>query len=118
MKISSKAYYDIVSKLGLPKAPRVDRGEKKPRKVAAIKVMQEKTEQLALPETIVIQEPVKEPAAQPVQEIMVNGIHLVFNGTYQPEMIIKQLLKFGALLEDETDDYYIELKLVQKAAAK
>jgi hypothetical protein len=43
-------------------------------------------------------------------------MHLVFNGTYQPETIVKQLLKFGALLEDETDDYYIELKLVQKAA--
>lgn len=109
MKLGNAAYYKLVADLGLPKAQRTNSGEKKPRKVAAIKVMQEQTEQLTMPEVQVQQ-------AAPVQEIIVNGLHLVFNGTYQPEAIIKQLLKFGALLEGETDDYYIEMKLVQKAA--
>jgi hypothetical protein len=107
MGIGNAAYYRIVADLGLPKAARTNKSEKKPRKVAAIKVMQEQTEQLTMPEVQV---------QQPVQEIIVNGMHLVFNGTYQPEMIIKQLLKFGALLEGETDDFYVELKLVQKSA--
>lgn len=110
MGLSNAAYYEIVGELGLPKAPKTFKGERKPRKkVAAIKVMQEASEQLSLPETIV-----QQPA--PIQEIIVNGMHLVFNGTYQPEAIVRQLLKFGSLLEGETDDYYIELKLVQKAA--
>lgn len=109
MQLGNAAYYKIVSDLGLPKAQRTNSGNTgKPRKATAIKVMQNQTEQLALPETVVQ----KQPAAQ---EIIVNGMHLVFNGTYKPEMIVKQLLKFGALLEDETDEYYIELKLVQKA---
>lgn len=109
MGIGNAAYYRIVADLGLPKAQRTPSGApRKPKKVAAIKVMQEQTEQLTMPEVQV--------QAAPVQEIIVNGMHLVFNGTYQPEMIIKQLLKFGALLEGETDDFYIEMKLVQKAA--
>lgn len=107
MGISLKTYYDIVAELGLPKAPRTNKGERKTKKVAAIKVIQEASPQ-PLPE--VVQQPA------PVQEIIVNGMHLVFNGTYQPEAIVRQLLKFGSLLEGETDDYYIELKLVQKAA--
>jgi hypothetical protein len=108
MGLGNATYYKIVAELGLPKATRTNKGERKPRKTTAIKVMQQQTEQFSLPETVV-----QQPAAQ---EIIVNGMHLVFNGTYQPESIIKQLLKFGALLEGETDDYYIELKLVQKAA--
>jgi len=107
MQVSNAAYYKIVAELGLPKATRVNTGERR-KKVAAVKVIQEASQNIKLPETVVVQ--------QPLQEIIVNGMHLVFNGTYQPETIVKQLLKFGALLEDETDDYYIELKLVQKAA--
>ena len=55
---------------------------------------------------------------EPVQEILVNGIHLGFNGTYSPEMIQKKLAKFELMLEDETDDFYIELKIVQKRKSK
>jgi hypothetical protein len=110
MGLGNAAYYKIVAELGLPKATRTNKGDRKERKkVAAVKVVQQEATQFSLPETVVQQ-------AQPVQEIIVNGMHLVFNGTYKPEMIVKQLLKFGALLEDEMDDYYIELKLVQKAA--
>lgn len=111
MGLTNANYYKLVGELGLPKAVRTKReGSTQPRKkVAAIKVMQTASEQLSLPETIV-----QQPA--PIQEIIVNGMHLVFNGTYQPEAIVRQLLKFGSLLEGETDDYYIELKLVQKAA--
>lgn len=107
MQVSNAAYYKIVADLGLPKATRVNTGERR-KKVAAVKVIQEASQNIKLPETVVVQ--------QPVQEIIVNGMHLVFNGTYQPEAIVRQLLKFGSLLEGETDDYYIELKLVQKAA--
>jgi transposase len=107
MRVGNAQYYKIVADLGLPKATRTNSDSKKqPRKVAAIKVIEQ--QQIQLPETVV--------QTTPVQEIIVDGMHLIFNGTYQPESIIKQLLKFGALLEGETDDFYIELKLVQKAA--
>jgi hypothetical protein len=110
MKTFNARFYKIVNDLGLPKAPRVNSDEpRKPRKAPVKKVVAiETAAQTLLPEKV-------EESAPVVQEIILNGLNLNFNGTYQPEQIIKQLLKFGALLEGEDDDFYIELKLMQKA---
>lgn len=113
MKTNSKRYYEIIKELNLPKAPRTKGGEKRTAKV--------KTEKKTAVAAIAIQSSLElEEQAQPapVQEIIVNGMHLTFNGTYSAEHIIKQFFKYGALLEDETDEYYIELKLVQKQPTK
>ena len=115
MGIHNNKFYKIVKELGLPKAPRVDRNP--PRKAKAIKVHETQTKAIAVESSpIRPQEPEAKP--EPVQEIVVNGIHLVFNGTYSPEVIQKKLAKFELMLEDETDDFYIELKLVQKQKSK
>jgi len=115
MGIHNNKYYKIVAELGLPKAPRINR--EAPRKAKAIKVQETQEKAVAVaPSPIKTPEPEAKP--EPVQEIIVNGIHLVFNGTYSPEVIQKKLAKFELMLEDETDDFYIELKLVQKQKSK
>lgn len=110
MGLSNTRYYFLVEKLGLPKATRTNSG---PRKATAKK-------------TIAIKEDIPAPTQQstanfiefkepaPVQEIIIDGLHLVYNGTFSPEQIVKQMLKFAALLEDENDEFHIELKLLQK----
>ena len=101
--------------MGLPKAPRVDR--KEPRKSQPIKVQGTSKKAIAVePSPITMLEPETKP--EPVQEVLVDGIHLVFSGTYSPELIQRKLGKFELMLEDETDDFYIELRLVQRQKSK
>lgn len=120
--IWNNKYYSLVAELELPKAPR-KRSE--PRKSKPIKVqeelkledssfkkLQEDYAALKMQNEMLLAE--KKELEAPIQEIMVDGLHLVFNGTYTPEQIQRQLSKFELLLEGEKDTYYIELKLMQK----
>ena len=107
MGISSKKYYDIVQELDLPKAPRLDRGEKKPRKAPVKK-------QVAIQSDLTMDVPIiQEPQVQ-VQQILVDGLNLVFQGTYTAEQIQKQLTKFSLILEDDQEEYFFEFRLMQK----
>jgi hypothetical protein len=118
MGIHNSKYYGLVEELGLPKAPRTNSVKTK-RKAAATTVVAKKSlldfaEEAAEEKTA----PPKPIAKEEIQEVMISGISLVFNGTYSPEQIIKQLSKFELLLDGEEDKYYIELKLMQKAESK
>ena len=115
MGIANGRFYKIVKELDLPKAPRVDRPESKKGKVIKTQGKQEKA--IAV-EPSPIKAPEPETKPEPVQEILVDGIHLVFSGTYSPELIQRKLGKFELMLEDETDDFYIELRLIQKQKSK
>lgn len=111
MGISNKRFYDLITDLDLPK----DRSAKRPkqRRKALTKIVSDKQDaQLNFQALETALEPM--PAAPPIQEIMVDGLHVIFNGTYSAEKIEKQLTKFMLLLEGEEDEFYIELKLVQK----
>lgn len=112
MGIHNSRYYGLVADLGLPKAPRTNKNEI-PKRKAIAKTAPKKTLLDFVDE--VAEE--KAPPKPEVQEVIVSGIHLVFNGTYSPEQIIKQLSKFELLLDGEEDKYYIELKLMQKSEA-
>lgn len=114
MGISNKKFYDLVKELDLPKAPRIHK--EKAKRTAAAKPIKKESESITMPEVIAPPAPKEEKPM--VQEIIVDGLHLVFNGTYKPEQIQLKLNKFYALLDDEEDDFYIEMKLVQKAAQK
>lgn len=110
MGVSNARYYAIVGNLGLPKATRTYSDKKPKRKATAIAIAEEP-----------IQAPIEKSTAAPiekttapVQELIIDGLHLVYNGTFSPDMIVKQMLKFAALLEDENDQFHIELKLMQK----
>jgi len=113
MGIWNNKYYSIVAELELPKAPRAN--SNKPRKAAAKKVKPQEIKEEPKKEILMLEE---EPEKPVVQEIIIDGLHLVYNGTYKAEQIQLKLNKFYALLEDEEDDFYIELKIVQKAAQK
>lgn len=111
MGLTNAKYYDLVNKLGLPKAERTPRQavlktktKKAPLKVAAI------TEQ---PEPTIILEPFEGPVRKQVEPV-ITGLHVIFNGTFNAEQISKQLTKFQLLLDGEQDDFHIELKIVQK----
>lgn len=109
MGITNARFYQIIDELGLPK----DRKNSKPRKTRVAKTAPKAQKQ----PTIAIESvPVQTPP--PVQEIIVNGMHLIFNGTYSPEELQRQLLKYAGLLDGEKDEFYMELKLVQKPAIK
>lgn len=97
--ISHNYYYKIVDELDLPKAPRTMKKEK----------ANPKTKN---PETPKVQE--QTAAETPVQQMMFDGLHLAYQGTYRPEQIQKQLEKFQLLLEDEQDDFHVEIRLIQK----
>ena len=119
MGIHNNRFYKIVTELELPKAPRVDR--KEPRKGKGVNVQGKQEKAVAVKSSpIMTPEPEAKPEIkpEPVQEILVDGIHLVFSGTYSPELIQRKLGKFELMLEDETDDFYIELRLIQKQKSK
>jgi len=121
MGIWNARYYKIVADLELPKARRVNTA---PRKATAKKVVKkEPAIQSAIQSSLVMFEENAPPEAPPapvaappvVQEIIVEGLHLSFIGTYNAEKIQKQLSKFDLLLEGEEDDFYIEMKIMQRA---
>jgi hypothetical protein len=110
MGVPNAKYYSIVTLLDLPKANRTKQAPRKATtKIAAIQPAAEPQKGLVMVQT---PEPVQTPTE--VQEIIVNGIHFVFSGTYTPERIQNQLLKFAGLLDGESDEFYVELKLMQK----
>lgn len=116
MGIANSPFYKIVEELDLPKAPRTH----KPRTGTSTK--KKETPKETPKETSVVASPpivpeVKE-EKQVVQEVIVNGLNVIFNGTYSAEKIEKQLTKFMLLLDGEEEDFYIELKLMQKQPTK
>jgi len=111
MKITNKRFYDLVAELDLPKAPRT----MKPRQGSSVKKKKESKETTSV---AINQESVPEVQQPQVQEIIVDGLNLVFHGTYKAETIQRQLKKFIALLEEEPDDFYLEFRLMQKQPKK
>ena len=126
MSISSVKFYDLVKEFNLPKAPRVDNGQpRKPRGKYSNKNKKKKAK-----ETIEIneQQEIELPTlkdyskdesfldkyAAPVQNIIYNGMNLSFTGTYKADQIQKTLKKFSAMLEEESEDFYVEIKVMEK----
>ena len=105
MGIGSALFYEFVNELNLPRARRVRK-----KRTGASKNEKKVTAAENVPEAA-------EVAVQPaVQQIIIDGLHLAFNGTYKAEKIQKQLGKIIALLNGESDDFVIELKVMQTAS--
>jgi hypothetical protein len=117
MGISNKRFYDLVKDLDLPKAPRI-KTEKTIRKAAAKTVEKESESIASMPAPVAAEKQPEQPEKPVVQEIIVDGLHLVFNGTYKAPRIQKFLSKIDMLLEEEDDEFYVEIKIMQKAAPK
>jgi hypothetical protein len=111
MGINNAQFYKIINQLDLPKAERSKRKDAAKPKVRA-KAPAKKEEETA---PVAVE---KRQESMPIQEIIVDGLHLAFHGTYSAEHIIKQLSKFELLLDGEEDEFYVELKLMQKQSKK
>jgi hypothetical protein len=117
MGISNYDYYLIIDELELPKnrvssnAGKKRTGNNTNKKAKTPKAPKEE-------QSVAIQPTAVAPAKQQqdvVQEVIVNGLNIIFNGTYSAEKIEKQLTKFMLLLDGEEDDFYVEMKLMQKS---
>jgi hypothetical protein len=105
MSTNNSTYYELVKTLGLSRPPNRNPGKPRTGRSTTPKAIEaSKIESLPSPAAI----------PSPIQEIMVNGLHLIYNGTYSSDIIQKQLLKFCTLLDDEANSFYIELKIVEK----
>ena len=123
MSISSVKFYELVREFNLPKAPRVDSGIPRKNAKATAKKKKEKTTVDVIAEKEIENPNVTEYStdasfldkyAPPVQNIIYNGMNLSFTGTYKAEQIQKTLRKFSAMLEEENEDFYVEIKLLEK----
>jgi hypothetical protein len=120
MGANNTQYYKMVSDLGLPAAPRGGNKSGQRKATAKAIAINNVADRDLFNQTVPAQTTQASTATQvitapaPVQELIIDGLHLVYNGTFTPEQIVKQLLKFGSLLEDETDKFHIELRLMQK----
>lgn len=111
MGIWNKRYYEIMDELELPR----ERGRSGAGRIKASskgeKTIKDKS---IIVDPIIEAPPAPAPVPAPVQEVIVSGMHLIFNGTHSPEELQRQLLKYATLLDGESDEFYIELKIVQK----
>jgi hypothetical protein len=119
MGIWNKRYYEILDDLELPrergKGAGAGMAATKKRKAPITGVRPEKSFSI-IEEAPAPIAPAPTPA--PIQEVIVSGMHLIFNGTHSPEELQRQLLKYATLLDGESDEFYIELKIVQKPKKK
>lgn len=102
--IAQATYYKILAELELPRDRSASQKEKKTRTSKSVAVISKNIPTAEAPAA----------APAPVQEIILNGLNLSFNGTYDAELIQKQLLKILTLLDGEEGKYYVEMKLMQK----
>jgi hypothetical protein len=118
MGIANSPYYKIVESLELPKAPRIksdlDGKQKRTGKATGQKIIAIQSdlhfEEEKLPEVPEAPKP-----ATIVQEVVFEGLNVMFRGTYTADKIEKQLTKFMLLLDGEdNEEFYVELKLMQK----
>lgn len=125
MGIGNAHFYRIVKKLDLPKASRVERTKaNKPRKAKAKKTLLDYARNEPQESQLEF-EPEAPPAAPelpeappvtpaPMQELLFEGLHIVYSGSYTAENIQKKLAKIDLMIDGEPEEFYIEIKLVQK----
>jgi hypothetical protein len=124
MNIGNAFFYRLIKKLDLPKAARVNKQEK-PKRTATAKAkktlldyaaIESQQSQLEFAPEALPEAPPAPPEAipAPVQELLFEGLHIVYNGTYTADSIQKKLSKIDLLIDGEPEEFYIEFKLVQK----
>jgi hypothetical protein len=118
MGLTNSKYYDLVKELGLSaerkKQPTGNKIAAKAKRVAA--VVKESKSIATKPQELARVEEIAPPSivTPPLQELIVDGLLLQYNGKYSSAQICKQLLKFCALLDEEENDFHVELRIVEK----
>jgi hypothetical protein len=114
MGVANSPFYKIVKELDLPKTNRFKSNEPTKRK-GKVKEQVAIQSNLQFEEEKVPEVPEAPKPATIVQEVVFEGLNVMFRGTYTADKIEKQLTKFMLLLDGEDDEeFYVELKLMQK----
>jgi hypothetical protein len=117
-KLNSQSFADLVNGLGIPKKARINTGDRKPRqaKTKAVAVVAEplgeRVSLLELTERMTQTQPETQP--EPVQQIILKGMHFEYNGLYETDQINKILTKLQLLLEDEPNKYNVSISISEK----
>lgn len=112
MGLSNSKYFKLVKDLDLPSVRGTSTNRNKRIAKVKAKPIVKVTEPWQAP--LNVENTLQIPIPLEPSETSLHGLSVSFNGTYDAEWISKQLTKFQLLLDGETDDYYIELKIVQK----
>ena len=108
MGLTNSDYYKIIDQLEIPKKPRKTKSvEKTEKRTAAVK-----TEVVA----ISAETPKKE-AAQ-IQQLITNGLHIEYNGTFDHETLNKLFTKLQLMIDGEPSNFRISLSLSEVGGLK
>jgi hypothetical protein len=115
-KFNTQSFSDLVNGLGCPPKRRGGSVPRKKREAKAntVAVIQEPLgERMSLLE---LTEKMTKPEAQPepVQQIILKGMHFEYNGLYETDQINKILTKLQLLLEDEPNKFNISISISEK----
>lgn len=105
MKLHNKAYYDLVDGLNLPpkqKAPYSKR-QGKPKTIAVVEDNTTKEIQT-----------LTKPTQEPIQKLLLNGLHLEYNGEYTAEQLSKIFTKLQLLVDSEENKFSLSISLSER----
>jgi len=101
MGLNNTDYYKLIGDLEIPKKPRGGIQPKSKKRTAAVK-----------PKEIIelMAETPKKEAAQ-IQQLITNGLHVEYNGTYDHETLNKLFTKLQLLIDGEPNKFRISLSM-------
>ena len=127
MGLNNSKFYNLIKEFNLPTAPRSPRKETKKRpytrkkkEIAEEPIAQNYEGYLPILKQDLTSKEDFDPFAlrlteiKPRQEVIYDGLNLSYNGTYKAEQIQRTLKKFSAILDEEPEDFYVELKIMEK----
>lgn len=107
----NNAFQKIIKGLDIPlKQTRKVPGKRQAKTTTAVKVQPSPVEGLPKQEINTIQQnPIK---------IIINGLHLEYNGIFDPDQLAKIFTKLQLLVDGEDSDYYLTLTLTEEPTSR
>jgi hypothetical protein len=109
----NNAYHKLIKDLDI-QAKKTRRKPAPTKREATVKKIQ--------PSPVLPVTPVKEETAAAAQQapikIIINGLHLEYNGTYDADQLAKIFTKLQLLVDGESSDYYLTLTLTEEASSR
>ena len=105
------SFYDLIKELNIPaKQRRSSPTNKRKTKTAVAKIEQPQKEEILSPQSTQIQQ-------TPIQ-LIIDGLHLEYNGIFDASQLIKIFTKLQLLVDDELSNYHLRLTLTEKPISK
>ena len=105
------SFYDLIKELNIPaKQRRSSPTNKRKTKTTVSKIQQPQKEEILSPQSTQIQQ-------TPIQ-LIIDGLHLEYNGIFDASQLIKIFTKLQLLVDDELSNYHLGLTLTEKPISK